>query len=109
MTLELRADEIGCAVQIDRAELQLPSRGVAAVSLPRPIELTPGVVERVWLSFAFDGDAAWNAHERRATLRLAIVAGTARHQWDVELTNSIEGGQQLRTEWPKGSEQQAPR
>jgi len=94
--LELRTGEPRCAVEVTGAELQLPSRVVAAAALPGRMELRPGDIERVWLAFPFDGDAAWNAGERRATLRLAFIAGNEPRSWDIELSNAIEGGEQIR-------------
>lgn len=98
VVLELRSGGEACPAHLLAAELRLPSTAVAAVALPGPLVLRPLAPERAWLAFPFDGDASWNAGERRATLHLAFRVDGRDECWSVPLSLAIEGGEQVRAE-----------
>ncbi|HVE82664.1 MAG TPA: hypothetical protein VND93_07440 [Myxococcales bacterium] len=90
--LELSTDQQGCAVELRGAELRLRSRAVAADVLPPAMELAPGAARRAWLAFRFDGDRAWNAGERAATLELSFLVAGQPYQWSLAVENRLPGG-----------------
>jgi hypothetical protein len=98
VTVEVRAPDVSCEVSIERAELWLRERSIAARSLPGTLQLHSGETLHAWLVFPFDGDAAWNAGEHKARLRLGLRTGDATQEWDLGLTSAIEGGSQIKGE-----------
>jgi len=98
LVVELRSGADTCPVHLLAAELRLPSATVAATALPGPLVLRPLAPERAWLAFPFDGDASWNAGERRATLHLSFHVDGRDEAWSVPLSIAIEGGKQIRVD-----------
>jgi hypothetical protein len=84
-----------CRVEIAQAHLELAGADIAPIpakTLGAPVEVAAGQVAYIYVPFAFDNNAMWNAHIRDgAFVFTPVVDGHRAVPWRIPATHRLDG------------------